>query len=187
MFEDGLSDEQLIRPAPGRDDRNPDSEGVHGILRPTLERHGAAHDVVTRRMVEVLTGRDLLASPPSWNGKWLSAILGAADLPQHVLSLRHTEAAQRDTAKNLLADVGPPEALDAAVALDDDSLRRGSRWRPPGALAYADRYGAGTPLPNGMPDLHAQAFFADHVETISSARASADAIRGVRSAMAKSG
>ena len=31
-------------------------------------------------MVEVLSGHDLCASAPSWDGKWLSALLRAADI-----------------------------------------------------------------------------------------------------------
>ena len=67
-------------------------------------------------MVAVLTGHDLFASAPSWDGKWLSALLRAAKLPRHALRLRDTEDAQRDTATAILRDVVPAELLGRAVA-----------------------------------------------------------------------
>ena len=57
------------------------------------------HHVLARRMVEVLAGHDLTASAPSWDGKWLSALLRAADIPRHTLRLRDTEEVQRETAR----------------------------------------------------------------------------------------
>ena len=115
VFEDGRSEAHLIRPAPGWDDWNPDAERIHGIARDVLERDGSPHDVVARRMVEVLADHDLVASAPSWDGKWLSALLRAAGFPRHTLRLRDTEDAQRNIARRLLAGVVHPDAIDAEV------------------------------------------------------------------------
>jgi len=116
VFVDGRSEGHLIRPAPGWDDWSVQAEAVHGIARTTLERDGMAHDRVANRMVEVLSGHDLFASAPSWDGKWLSALLRAAGLPRHALRLRDTEEAHRDIARTLLAPLVPAAALDSAVA-----------------------------------------------------------------------
>lgn len=115
VFQDGGSETHLIRPASGWEDWNDDAQRIHGISRAELESDGAPHDVVARRMVEVLAEHDLLASAPSWDGKWLSALLRAAGIPRHTLRLRDTEDAQRDVARSLLMDVIRPEALDAEV------------------------------------------------------------------------
>lgn len=65
VFEDGREESHLIRPAPGWTDWDAAAEAIHGIARDTLEREGAPHDVVARRMVEVLDGHQLHASAPS--------------------------------------------------------------------------------------------------------------------------
>lgn len=114
-FEEGRSEAHLIWPAPGWDDWDDDAEQIHGISRSGLEREGVPHDVVDRRMVEALTGHDLLASAPSWDGKWMSVLLRSAGFPRHTLRLRDTEEAQRDTVKAVLADAVFPDELDAEV------------------------------------------------------------------------
>ncbi len=111
VFEDGRSEEHLIRPAPGWDDWDADAERIHGIARSTLDDDGVPHDVVAGRMVDVLGGHDLLASAPSWDGKWLSALLRSAGFPKHTLRLRDTEEAQRETAMAVLAGVVAPDVL----------------------------------------------------------------------------
>lgn len=138
VFEDGRSEAHLIAPAPGWDDWDADAERIHGIARATIERDGVPHDIVARRMVETLTGHDLLASAPSWDGKWLSALLRSAGFPRHTLRLRDTEEAQRETAEALLEDVVRPEALDAEV--EDVIVLTGVRDRhgPPAHRALAD-------------------------------------------------
>ncbi|WP_380784870.1 transcriptional regulator [Sphingomonas sp. R86521] len=138
VFEDGRSEAHLIKPAPGWDDWDVDAERIHGIPRATLERDGTPHDVVARRMVEILTGHDLLASAPSWDGKWLSALLRASDLPRHAIRLRDTEVAQRATSRALLAAVVPSESLDAEV--EDIIVLTGVRDRhgPAAHRALAD-------------------------------------------------
>lgn len=115
VFEDGVAESHLIRPAPGWTDWNPQAEAIHQIPRDTLLRDGVAHDEVARRMVEVLTGHDLLASAPSWDGKWLSYLLRAAGLPRHSLRLRDTEEAQAESVRAILTPTVPRDRLAGAV------------------------------------------------------------------------
>lgn len=115
VFEDGRSETYLIRPAPGWDEWDPAAEAVHHIARAQLEAEGTAHDWVAQHMVEQLTGHDLLASAPSWDGKWLSTLLRAAGLPRHSLRLRDTDTAFREVARAVLKDSVPPEKLDEWV------------------------------------------------------------------------
>lgn len=102
MAEDGTEEGHLIRPAPDWDEWDARAEQIHGITRERLQREGAPHDAVARRMLEVLSGHDLFASAPSWDGQWLSRLLRAARLPRHALRLRDTEEAQRATALAVL-------------------------------------------------------------------------------------
>jgi len=115
VFEDGTAESHLIHPAPGWDDWDASAEAIHHLTREVLLREGIPHDVLAQRMVEVLSGHDLTASAPSWDGKWLSALLRAAGLPRHSLRLRDTEEAQRDTAERILQSCVSPERLALEV------------------------------------------------------------------------
>jgi len=115
VFEDGASETHLIRPAPVWDDWDAAAEAIHHIRRESLLRDGMPHDALARRMVDSLSGHDLVASAPSWDGKWLSALLRAAGLPRHALRLRDTEEAQRETARNILLDRVAGEHLEKEV------------------------------------------------------------------------
>jgi hypothetical protein len=115
VFEDGRSESHLIRPAPGWDDWDPASEAIHRLSRDRLEAEGEPHERVGRRMIEVLTGHDLLASAPSWDGKWLSALLRASGLPRHSLRLRDSDAAHAEAAAAILRAVVPAGRLNEAV------------------------------------------------------------------------
>lgn len=116
VFEDGREESHLIRPPAQWDDWDATAEAVHHIPRATLIADGTPHEVVAQRMVDVLTGHDLYASAPSWDGKWLSALLRAAKLPRHALRLHDTEEAQRGIATAILRDVVPAAELGRAVA-----------------------------------------------------------------------
>lgn len=126
VFEDGAEEAHLIRPAPGWDDWDPSAEAIHHIRRDTLFHHGIAHDELARRMVDRLSGHQLAASAPSWDGKWLSALLRAAGLPRHSLRLRDTEDVQRETACAILAGSLAPDR----IATEAERLRTGAvaRW-----------------------------------------------------------
>ena len=67
-------------------------------------------------MIEALEGHDLLASAPSWDGKWLSALLRAAGLPRHSLRLRDSDEAMRACAEQILAPVVPADTLAQTVS-----------------------------------------------------------------------
>jgi DNA polymerase III epsilon subunit-like protein len=116
VFEDGRSEAHLIRPALEWLDWDPQAQAIHGIDREELIANGTPHDIVANRMVEVLSGHDLLASAPSWDGKWLSTLLRAAGLPRHSLRLRDSDDAHRDCALAILRPALPPDRLEDAVA-----------------------------------------------------------------------
>jgi hypothetical protein len=131
--EDGSGEGYLIRPAPGWDDWGAEAEAIHGIPHETLLRDGTPHEVVAHRMVKVLAGHDLYASAPSWDGKWLSALLRAAGLPRRALRLRDTEEAHRAV---LLAAGLPPENAEAMLPDEppahralEDARRELRRWQ----------------------------------------------------------
>lgn len=115
VFADGRQETHLIKPAPQWTDWDERAEAIHKIARATLEAQGEPHDAVARRMVEALSGHSLYASAPSWDGKWLSALLRAAGLPRHALRLRDSEEAQFETAAELLGPVVPSDALRATI------------------------------------------------------------------------
>ncbi|WP_242140348.1 transcriptional regulator [Sphingomonas sp. TREG-RG-20F-R18-01] len=115
VFEDGRSHGCLIRPAPDWTDWDPAAEAIHHIARDTLVADGTPHDVVATKMVADLSGHDLVASAPSWDGKWLSALLRAAGLDRRSLRLRASEDARRETATAILAPHVPAGALTDRV------------------------------------------------------------------------
>lgn len=116
VFEDGLSETYLIRPAPEWTDWDEEAAAIHRINRETLVDQGTPHEVVARRMVEQLSGHDLVASAPSWDGKWMSALLRAAGLPRHSLRLRDSDDVHRECAEAILAPIIPAASLAATVA-----------------------------------------------------------------------
>lgn len=138
VWENGRSEAHLIRPAPGWDDWDAEAEAIHRIPRATLVEQGEAHDVVARRMVDELTGHDLLASAPSWDGKWLSALLRAAGLPRHSLRLRDTEEAQREGATDILAGSMQGDDVKAAVTEIIASVAAEAERETPAHRALAD-------------------------------------------------
>ena len=157
VFDDGGEESHLIRPAVDWTDWDPRSEAIHGIARDTLVRDGTPHEVVAARMVERLAGHDLVASAPSWDGKWLSVLLRAAGLPRHALRLKDSEEAQQELAAAQLRPVLDAPALGASVAriiarversVDrrsirhralDDAVQERGKWLEAGRLAAAER------------------------------------------------
>ncbi len=115
VFEDGRSEAYLIRPADEWTDWDMSAQSVHGIARETLIHEGTPHEQVAARMVEVLAGHDLLASAPSWDGKWLSALLRASGLSRHLLRLRDSDDAHRECATDILEGFVQSEQLDDVV------------------------------------------------------------------------
>ena len=115
VFEDGRSESYLIRPAQDWTDWDEQAEAIHRISRSHLLAAGSPHDVVAGRMLEELSGHDLLASAPSWDGKWMSALLRAAGLPRHSLRLRDSDDALRESAAAILAPLVSANHLEEAV------------------------------------------------------------------------
>jgi len=138
VFEDGRSEAFLIRPAAAWTDWDPAAEAIHRISRTTLKRDGIAHDVVAGRMLEALAGHDLFASAPSWDGKWLSALLRAADYPRHSLRLRDSEEALLEAATRILAPVVPPDELGSVVGALIAKIEVRPKGLPPAHRALAD-------------------------------------------------
>ena len=115
VFEDGRCESHLIAPTPEWTDWDEKAEAIHGIARAELNARGTPPAQVAARMVAELSGHDLFASAPSWDGKWLSVLLRGAGWPRHTLRLRDTDEALRETALELLSPVlGQPE-LDRQV------------------------------------------------------------------------
>ncbi|HVI34537.1 hypothetical protein [Phenylobacterium sp.] len=118
VFEDGTEEAHLIAPAPKWTDWDPGAEAIHGVSRATLQREGEPHEAVARRMLETLSGHELYASSPSWDGKWLSVLLRAAGLPRHALRLKDSEMAFAEAAEAILAPrLSEPDAEAAKLAI----------------------------------------------------------------------
>lgn len=128
VFEDGREESHLVRPAPDWTDWDPEAQAIHGIARDTLVDEGEPLDMVAARMVETLEGHTLLASAPSWDGKWLSALLRTAGWPRHRLRLGGTVAARRACATQIWRDAPMWSGLDVtsavAALLEDEALAR---------------------------------------------------------------
>lgn len=117
VFEDGRSRTFLIRPAPGWTDWSAKAEAIHGIPRELLEHEGAEITVIVQEMMETLIGADLVASAPSWDGKWLSALLRSGGLPRHTLRLRKSDEAFREAARASNAALTEEEIAVLAEAI----------------------------------------------------------------------
>lgn len=138
VFEDGREESHLIRPAPNWGDWDIAAEDIHHIPRAMLLRDGTAHDQLARRMVDQLSGHDLTASAPSWDGKWLSALLRAAGLPRHSLRLRDTEEVQRDTARAILEGVIAEDGLERRIEQVRSAALAAGMSEPPRHRALDD-------------------------------------------------
>lgn len=140
VFQDGRSESHLIKPAPAWHDWDDAAERIHGISRAMLEAEGEPHEVVANRMVEALAGHDMFASAPSWDGKWLSVLLRGAGLPRHILRLRDTDDALRETAAEILRPILPPARLDIEVH-KIVTRAAATKGREPAHRAQADAIG----------------------------------------------
>ena len=93
VFEDGRSRSFQIKRIPGWTDWSAEAEALHGISREQLDNEGIDVSVIVDEMVTTLADQELYASAPSWDGKWLSALLRAAGHPRHELRLRKSDEA----------------------------------------------------------------------------------------------
>ncbi|MDQ0561561.1 hypothetical protein QO004_003355 [Rhizobium mesoamericanum] len=91
VFEDGRSRSFLIKPKSGWTDWSADAEKIHGIARDRLQQEGSDVELVVTEMMAQLSGNDLYASSPSWDGKWLSVLLRGGGMPRHALRLGRSD------------------------------------------------------------------------------------------------
>ena len=89
-------------------------------------------------MVEALAGHDLLASAPSWDGKWLSALLRAGGQPRRVLRLRDSDEAQLEAARAGLSDVEPATVRETLAREVVGAVSQRRNGRVPDLRALAD-------------------------------------------------
>lgn len=134
VFEDGRSHSALIRPAADWEDWAADAEAIHGISRELLASEGVPVEQIAREMVEVLTGHDLYASAPSWDGKWLSVLLRAAGLPRHALRLGKS----RDAFMAIARDVAGAAVTETELSTLVDDIVEESKEAVPAHRALAD-------------------------------------------------
>lgn len=137
-FADGRSETQLIRPAPAWIDWDEEAKAIHGITRETLIDHGTLYDLVVQRMIDHLTGHDLLASAPSRDGKWLSALPRAAGYPRHSMRLRRAAKALRECALSILAPKPADEDFAAAIEAIPTQNENGAPGEAPAHRALPD-------------------------------------------------
>jgi DNA polymerase III epsilon subunit-like protein len=136
VFEDGRSETHLIRPAPAWTDWDAEAEAVHGISRADLLDRGVPHEEVAQRMLEALSDHEIFVTAPSWDGKWLSALLRAAGLPRHALRLREADDAHLQAARVFLAGSVQESELAAAAILA--AVREAMKHRVPAHRALPD-------------------------------------------------
>ena len=115
VFEDDRSRSSLLRPAPAWSDWSSEAEHLHGLSRERLETEGEPVERVARDMVEALSGHQLYASAPSWDGKWLSVLLRTGGQPRHALRLGKSDDAFMAAARDILGSASD-DAIAALVA-----------------------------------------------------------------------
>lgn len=142
MFEDGRLRSVLIRPASTWDDWSTDAESIHGISRDLLFLEGMPAEWVAAEMIEVLTGHDLYASAPSWDGKWLSILLREAGFPRHALRLRKSKDAFLAVAREAMGTAA--SGMEISILVDrviEESRLSGSAHRAlPDAMLELTRW-----------------------------------------------
>ncbi|MBY5374619.1 transcriptional regulator (plasmid) [Rhizobium leguminosarum] len=143
VFADGRSRSLLIRPAPNWTDWSADAESIHGISREQLANEGTSIAFVVKEMMAALSGHDLHASSPSWDGKWLSVLLRAGGMPRHALRVRKSDDLFVDVASRIFNDAGIAD-IDAP-ALVADVIAQSKPETPahralPDALLELDRF-----------------------------------------------
>ena len=134
IFEDGRSASHLIRPAADWTDWSADAERIHGLSRARLEAEGTPIDTLGRDMTETLTGHQLYASAPSWDGKWLSTLLRGAGLPRHALRLGKSDDAFIETARQILGDTADIPAFVARIIQATEPVTPAHRALPDATL-----------------------------------------------------
>jgi hypothetical protein len=142
VFEDGRSRSFLIKRTPGWTDWSSEAEALHGISRDQLDNEGVDVAVIVDEMVATLANQELYASAPSWDGKWLSALLRAAGHPRHELRLRKSDEAFLTAAGAVLgSSVSKQELADLVNDVITQSEPAASPHRAlPDALLELERW-----------------------------------------------
>ncbi|MFA6117897.1 MAG: transcriptional regulator [Sphingomonas sp.] len=138
VFEDGRSGTCLIKPAETWTEWDPAAEAIHHISRDMLERDGVPYDIVARKTVDALTGHALLASAPSWDGKWMSRLLRAAGFPRHSLRLGDSDTDALACARAILDPVVPAAQIDTVLQHLLAGVREPAGGQPPAHRALPD-------------------------------------------------
>ena len=115
LFEDGRARSFLIRPEAHWTDWSAEAEAIHGLSRAQLQAEGEPAGVIVDEMLATLSGKDLYASSPSWDGKWLSVLLRAAGRARHALRLRKSDDAFVDAASAILGSSASPAEILSLV------------------------------------------------------------------------
>jgi hypothetical protein len=115
VFENGASETFLISPIAKWTDWDPASEAIHGITRDHLAASGVPADIAARRLLDDMEGQEVFSSAPSWDGKWLSALLRAGGLPRHAIRITDTDAALLELAAAVIAPVLPSSDVHRAT------------------------------------------------------------------------
>lgn len=115
VFADGRSRSFLIKPDPKWTDWSVEAESIHGISRERLETEGVAVATITNEMIDTLSGHDLYASAPSWDGKWMSVLLRAGGRPRHSLRLKKSDQAFSHAARDCLGPAAPEGEVEKLV------------------------------------------------------------------------
>jgi hypothetical protein len=127
VFEDGRSRSALIKPAPNWRDWSAGAEAKHGISKETLRHKGVPIPQIADEMVDTLSGHELFASAPSWDGRLLRALLRAGGLFRRALTLRNSEEAFALAVRQVLGDDRPDSEIYAIVErviCESKALRR---------------------------------------------------------------
>lgn len=115
VFADGSSKSYLIKPDPKWTDWSVEAELIHGISRELLATEGVPVATITDEMIDALSGHDLYASAPTWDGKWMSVLLRAGGRPRNSLRLRRSDQAFANAARNGLGPATSEEEVEKLV------------------------------------------------------------------------
>lgn len=162
VFEDGAEEGHLIRPAVRWKEWEPPARSLHRIPLDLLESDGLPVETVARRLVDSLSGHEVYADAPSWDGDWVGMLLRSAGLPGGALQLVDIDAGLEELARAILAPSLPSSDIPRATrriladasarfagrpraqrALGDARLSR-ERWLAVSGLAHAYREGSGS-------------------------------------------
>jgi hypothetical protein len=138
VFEDGAEESHLIRPAPRWKEWQA-GQSLHQIPLDVLEIDGSPVEDVARRLVDVLSGHEVYADAPAWDGDWLDILLRSAELSAGALQLVDIDAGLEELASAILAPSLPSSEIPRATRriLADASARFAGRPRARRALADA--------------------------------------------------